>query len=135
MVPRHDPVEELHGIKARLAHLKEDLHKVMAETAATVRHYGHWNHENAKEMVDDIDARLGRAIAGLEAKMADVEPERRDGYRDAMASLATLRSGLESDYAKMGHGTADHETIHVVQEFHNRIDEHLEYLRHHHRDW
>ena len=68
-------------------------------------------------------------------RITEVEPEMREGYREAISRLTALRSSLGTDYAKMGHGIADHETIHVVGEFHDRVDEHLEYLRQHHRDW
>lgn len=135
MTEHHDPEEELHGLKARLAHLKEDLHEVVADTAATVRHYGQWNQETAREMMDDIDARLGRAIAGLEAKMAGASPEERKGLEEAAARLMALKTDLDSDYGAMGDGTADHETIRVVEEFHNRVDDHLAYLRKSGREW
>ncbi len=135
MTEHHDPAEELHGLKARLAHLREDLHAVLTDTGATVRHYGQWNQETAKAMMDDIDYRLGKAIAGLEAKMAGASPEERKGLEEAAAGLTALKEDLDVEYGMMGDGTADHETIRAVENFHDRVDDHLAYLRKSGREW
>lgn len=135
MAEQHDPEKELHGIKAHLMEIKEDLGHVLSDTATTVRHYGHWNKETAKEMVDDIDNRLGRAIAGAETKAAGAHPDNAKGYEQTAAGLTVLRSDLNTQYEAIGDGTADEGTIEAIGEFHDRVDEHLEYLRQSGREW
>ncbi len=135
MTERHDPEKELHGIKTHLMELKEDLGHVIHDTAATVRHSGHWNKETAKEMVDDVDNRLGRAITGAEAKAAVAHPDDARGYEQTAAGLTALRSDLNTEYEAIGDGTADDKTIKAIEEFHDRVDEHLEYLRKSGREW
>jgi len=135
MTEHHDPEQELHGLKVHLANLREDLHHVVAGAATTVRHYGHWDRETAREMMEHLDARLGRTIATLEARMEVVAPGERARYQEAVARLAALKDELETRYGPMGEGTADHATIHAVGEFHDRVDEHLEFLRATGREW
>jgi hypothetical protein len=135
MTEHHDPEKELHGVKARLAALKEDLHDVVTDTKATVRHYGHWNKEAAKEMMEDIDTRLERAIKGLEAKEETAHPDAKKEIAETTAGLHALRSDLNDESGAHADGTADHETIESVEEFHNRVDDHLAYLRKSGREW
>jgi hypothetical protein len=124
MTEYHDPEKELHGIKSHLMEVKEDLHDVVHGIAETVRHYGHWNEHTAKEMVDEIDGRLGRAISGAEVH----------GHGETAAGLAVIRSDL-NNHDTIGVGRADHDTIRAIEEFHDRVDEHLEFLRKSGREW
>jgi hypothetical protein len=135
MTEHHDPEKELHGIKARLHELREDLHDVVEDTRATVRHYGHWNKETAKDMVDDINNRLDRAITGLEAKMSSADPDEKEHLEEAVVGLHALREDFNDSEGAHADGTADHETIEAVEEFHSRVDDHLAYLRKSGREW
>lgn len=131
----HGADRELHLIKTKLKNALDDIEGVVEDTEATLVHYGRWTHERASVLFKEIDEHLHHAAHRSEDKAKSVGTEDAEHYHKLAIRLHALRADMNEKVESFDEGTAHDEIAKAVDEFHDRVDEHLEWMRASGREW
>jgi ElaB/YqjD/DUF883 family membrane-anchored ribosome-binding protein len=127
--------DELHHIKRMLSNFKQDIAYMGEDTEAALAHYGKVTREKATVLVHELDERLERAHHRTRAKAESAPVEKAGDYHKMADGLHTLRQDLERHFHKIGDDTHPEHTAGIIDEFHSKVDDHLEWMRRTGREW
>jgi predicted RNA-binding Zn ribbon-like protein len=132
---KYGPEDELHKIKRKLANARDDIEAVAEDTGATLTHYGRMTKERSHDLWHDIDEHLERTLHRTRAKAEDVPAEDAEDYSRMAAGLHALREDMKRHFSRINEDTPRSHAVGTIDEFHQKVDEHLEWMRRTGREW
>ena len=98
-------------------------------------HYGRATKERSHKLWRDIDERLERALHKTRTKAEVAPAEEAEDHARMAAGLHALREDVKRHFSRVDEDTPKEETVGAINEFHEKVDAHLEWMRSTGREW